>query len=279
MVDFLTRLVSRTLGLEPTVQPILTSIYARGLNLPGDLSEDVLADSEPLDDRDEFQHTGATGDVQPLKPKKTWRIKPDVPLSSPPVTAKDSQAGPTATNQQPRGRPQAERYRASLPEQSSAVEGTEAEPPMGVRPPHRFRTAKREKAAPIVLSEGKSSRPAASAPALSEATALAQTTTRPVARQLVSSPTEQKRPAVQPTTEVIPSWAAAPEEGRGREQENLPPKTPEPSAGTPIIHVTIGQVEVRATLQHPAVPVASVSPPAPKLSLQDYLRLYKRVRQ
>ena len=50
----------------------------------------------------------------------------------------------------------------------------------------------------------------------------------------------------------------------------LPARPPSPNE-PPAIHVTIGRVEVRAVMPHPATPKAA-SPAAPKLSLKEYLK-------
>jgi hypothetical protein len=76
--------------------------------------------------------------------------------------------------------------------------------------------------------------------------------------------------AAQPRNEIMPALPATMivQPNITRHEE---PRASEPAQPAPVIRVTIGRIEVRANLPNPATPPPA-APPAPKMSLDDYLR-------
>jgi hypothetical protein len=69
----------------------------------------------------------------------------------------------------------------------------------------------------------------------------------------------------------LPQTFSEPRAAHSKRRNSFPPVEPRSSASAPVIHVTIGRVEVRAIQSVAPVP-KSAKPAPPKLSLDDYLR-------
>lgn len=120
-------------------------------------------------------------------------------------------------------------------------------------------------------------------PSIREVRAIAQTNSEPKssrdndgAQPKQSSQAELKQPASKEQTLIKPAIRERPARPRQVSRPAVQPASlPRPDElsrpAPPVIHVTIGRVEVRATSQAP-IKVQPAQPAGPKMSLEDYLR-------
>ena len=288
MSDYLTRLIERSVGLPPQIEPRIAPIHAPSTQMlsepvetsaafesgPGARIETSLQDTPP----------GVAVNTGGAKPAVSRAENPPPRSSTPlsqsraefPVEKKDDRPDPIESRPKARSR---QTPSASRPE---AVNITGAQPPAPPPLSRATRTVSKEKNQIVVQPEVVNHVNPATAPAVSssqpspkEPPAIHVSRPAPPASHLETSPPT-------PSPNLVRTKTVLKDKNQIVIQADLsspfkPSATPavlllQPSPKEPpAIHVRIGRIELRAIM-----PAAQVKPPpersAPKMSLDDYLR-------
>lgn len=234
MSDYLTRLIERSLGAPPQIEPLIAPLYAS--------SEQILG---------ERNKTIATPGSAPAKTESSER-------ATTPVNPANGKTRETASSKS-----EGQRFRDShLISASPAgfpIDSSVGPPDPGARQvfsppaPGALDPASVPLSPPMLSQE---STPVVVEPKIIEGPRPSAATDGPL-----RLPEDQSRIMVQP--EII---------GRHKPPKSSAVPAPPISADEPpAIHVTIGRVEVRAVMS-PSAPPKVASRAAPKLSLEDYLK-------
>jgi hypothetical protein len=225
MADFLTRLIERSRGASPRVEPLIAPMFAAG--------PEVAARDEAADAANEEMNLAAAPKPQYQAPAPRVADVARRPDESPPATPPNPrESNNEATIEIKPAWATAEETRSAQFDQTSLI--TPLPPtPESVLPQTQ-----------VAPDEG-------AKPGL---TVLADQSWRAKAGSLVVRP-QVARAGQAERRDAITSEAAK--------------VTSEASA--PVIRVTIGRIDVRA-VNAPAPPAQRATPPAPKLSLEEYLR-------
>ncbi|MEY2521161.1 MAG: hypothetical protein QOF24_2920 [Verrucomicrobiota bacterium] len=236
MSDYLTRLLERSLGIAPRIEPLIAPLHSP--------SEQVL--------------------IEPIAPFDAGgSAKSEASLRD--ITPDDGEASFLQTESAP---PSASRELPEAPAEFATGKGGEPAQPSRPRPNVPLRQAF---SPPTLEAVNWASSPGASsiisqgnrAVLPPEITERRGPDARP--REPIQLPPGKSRPVVQP--EIIGPRKAAALSSAPREQlsANQPPA----------IHVTIGRVEVRAVMA-PSAPLKAAAAPTPRISLEEYLKRRNR---
>jgi hypothetical protein len=286
MTDFFTRLAERTLGLTPRIQPLLASRFAPAPVTP------VFFDT--------LDEVRASAPEPPADPTQT----PTALSREGPVSTQDQISSSAATEMHAISRTSQSRTTQSssrATELSARTAQSSHAPDETIRPDAW--SAERGAAVPSVkMLQGPPIQPMRAPPVARleprRQSAIARSLPAPsvvVAVERTNDPVQHDE-----QTQAAPlSFAAVSQEqseaskdereslvrsivgGAVRHAEAVRPQPPalvsheesfprSNDSGPPIVRVTIGRIEVRA-IQPPAPPVPRAIPPAPKLSLEEYL--------
>ncbi len=289
MADFLTRLAQRTLGLSPTIQPVVPSIFAPGTPLVvGSAEEEAAREAAPEDRAAQRQHGTRAAHVgrsaEDVERDETGQIRspqPDAPESSSSVRSESSMAASVQPIVKPTPTPDRASADAELPEHATTRRDSGDRFTPALQPRAQItpltRQADAGAAAPEPHASLEPSEPDTSAALRTRATA-AQPRLVPPNRSGTST-----RPALQPVTrpstrdgaDALPTVMPRTPEARERALPSTQPPLPsteQQAAPTQHIHVSIGRIEVRAMTPSPQPTPRPTTPAAPKMSLDDYLR-------
>ena len=266
MSDYLTRLIERSVGLPPQIEPLIAPIHAPSTQMLSEPVETSAAfESGPAAKIETSQQNTPPGVAVNTRRAEAAvsRAENPPPRSSTPlsesraelrVERKDDRSHPSESPLKVRSR---QTPSASHPE---AVNITGASPPAPPPLSHVTRIVSKEKNQIVVQPEVVNHVNSATAP-LVPAQESSSKESRLLPRATTTASQGKSQIVVQPDLSSPLKPPATPAVSL------LQPSPKEP----PAIHVTIGRVEVRAMM-----PAAQVKPPpersAPKMSLDDYLR-------
>jgi len=250
MADFLFRLAQRAMGSAPLVQPRTDSRFAfaeTGVGVAVEENDDAQVSSTAVEPRTARGEDAERRAPQPARGPQT--TEPAVPVAEPPVSVSQSWATgvePQTPDRKPRATAPVERSapmvrRAAVAQRARAVESVKPAP---AEPARRTETT-------VVANEEQ--RPTGASDNTVQAAGN---------RHSKGADSGKPAPPVARTRPVLRSSALferSPGDGRRETAESRP-----------VIHVTIGRVEVRAV--QPAPSPARPSTPKPKLALEEYLR-------
>ncbi len=274
MADFLTRLANRTLGLAPLARPLIPPLFAAETFAgPEAALEEVAtepssqaaallpAEAEPESPADLSLPPGAT--ASPTARSVQWRqprvrreeTRPPARAEGPEVAPSTAAGDATPRVAAPTSPPLAAR---------SGTAGGESGDAGLLLPRNKglHVTAGRALQPIAYLSGARLEQPGAASPQRTPEVALSTE----AGDEALLMPPVPPQPAAVATVEgsIAPPPAAASDVPRRAE--------PPPASGPPTIAITIGRVEVRA-VQAPAQPrPRPAAPPAPAISLEEYLR-------
>lgn len=302
MADFITRLAARTLGLMPLVQPMIASMYAQGPSQNGNSIADL--EREAIQEREAGAPPSAH-QVKQSRPEHTQSgtVPPD-PIeygsSQTPLQRENPVLSPAPLPETKLSLAGKEDVISSTPSPILAERATSTFPQAITQPDREIAkdgvaAHERDKANTLIEDRRTSDSPAAhptiaptQRPDRGEEISVAwPDTNAPLATQFASPPAAKSSaqptilPDVKPPAQGIQSvdqiHIHTQELQRGWEMENQRMSKTEEGSVTPVIQVTIGRIEVRAT---PASTPRSRSqaqhsgpPSSPVMSLDEYLNL------
>jgi len=256
MSDYLAHLVSRVWTARPAIQPRRATRFETERPLAPQPLELELEAQRPESHAARVAGTDAPAPIGAVRPETLERPGPAIEASRRDPRPRDAVPQPMIGIPKPVPTPASTRVPASVEERAPRslaalhARGVDAESPSPARPAH----------APVASrTDASRHEPPVRVMAAIPATASARA---PVREAPPGPPVRERRPAIQP---IAPS--ITPAQPAGARPARATPASERP----PSIQVTIGRVEIRATVPAPG---AAPAPAAarPRVSLDDYLK-------
>ncbi len=311
MADFLAKLAARTLGVEPVAQPLIASMYAPGLELLSSLNDSPTGQEMEGAADDSSLAPPIPSTPLAVPPPVHFDADVPLPESQPHarhhveteaygfVDQRDNEEGGTPQENLSIQPSRHRGVRRRVEPDGSPEQPSPPQDPSTPRPSERARaTLPPYRAGPwpgryevstlLVPVEP----PVMRSPAHREGIPLTHDPTDLLPASMAMREEEAVEPGIMPRQPAgdKPSARQTPDpaEFSGLEPVPLTPAQPGPPSAEarayrhagdepgeppgPIIHVSIGRVEVRAVMQAPLPPSPPTSPLPPRLSLDEYLR-------